>query len=196
MNTDFNLIIVILIYSLIGKMFTLCSPGKIKINPKSSYYLTIMHQGCILPFLSLRHLLGYNNYRLMFTTTFSCILVDFFINIEIWFKDYKFVLHHLLTLLLLLCTIFVNDEYMFIPTMNLLCMEIGSLWLSVTDVFPTNLNYKIRFYIYVISRIINLPFNYLLIINSGFLKIYWIIFSISLYTHNFFIAKHMYKKLR
>jgi len=197
MHTDFNLIIQILIYSLIGKVFTICLPGKIKINPKSSYYLAIIHQGYILPFLGLRHLLGYDNhFRLIFSTTFSYFLVDFFINREIWFIDYKFVLHHLLTLLLVCCTILVDDEYMFLPTMNLLCMEFGSLWLSVTDIFPTDLNYKLRFYFYVISRIINLPFNYLLIINSGFLKIYWIIFSISLYTHNLFVAMHMYKNLR
>jgi hypothetical protein len=197
MHTDSNLIITILIYFLIGKIFTICLPGKIKINPSSSYYLAIMHQGYILPFLGLRHLLGYDNhFRLMFTTTFSYFLVDFFINRDIWFIDYKFVLHHLITLLLACCTIFVHDEDIYFPTMNLLCMEIGSLWLSVTDIFPTNLNYKLRFYFYVISRIINLPFNYLMIINSGFLKIYWIILSTLIYTHNLFIAKYMYKKLR
>ena len=85
---------------------------------------------------------------------------------------------------------------MFLPTMNLLGMEIGSLWLSVTDVYPTNLNYKLRFYFYVISRIIILPSIYLLIINSESLKIYWLVFSTLLYTHNLFVAMHMYKNLR
>ena len=132
----------------------------------------------------------------MFSTTFSYFLLDFLINKDIWCKNLKFVLHHLVTLILIICTIFLNDENMFFPTMNLLGMEIGSLWLSVTDVYPTNLNYKLRFYFYVISRIIILPSIYLLIINSESLKIYWLVLSMLLYTHNFFVAIHMYKNLR
>ena len=197
MHTDFNLLISIFIYYFLSKILFLCFPGKIKEYPKTSYYLAIIHQGYMLPFLGIRSLLGYEqNYRLMFSSTFSYFLIDFLINKDIWFRNSSFVLHHLVTLLLVLCTIFVDDSNMFLPTMNLLCMESGSLWISVTDVYPTNLNYRIRFYSYVISRLINLIFIYLLIINSGFLKIYWVIFSTLLYTHNFLIGKRMYKKLR
>ena len=155
MHTDYNLLITIFIYYLISKVLLLSFPGKIKEYPRASYYLAIIHQGYMLPFLAIRSLLGYeNNYRLMFSTTFSYFLIDFLINKDIWCKNFKFVLHHLVTLILIICTIFLNDENMFFPTMNLLGMEIGSLWLSVTDVYPTNLNYKLRFYFYVISRII------------------------------------------
>lgn len=197
MHTDFNLLITIFIYYLISKVLLLSFPGKIKGYPRSSYYLAIIHQGYMLPFLAIRSLLGYeNNSRLMFSTTFSYFLIDFLINKDIWCKNFKFVLHHLVTIILIICTIFLNDENMFLPTMNLLGMEIGSLWLSVTDVYPTNLNYKLRFYFYVISRIIILPSIYLLIINSESLKIYWLVFSTLLYTHNLFVAMHMYKNLR
>lgn len=197
MHTDFNLLITIFIYYLISKVLLLSFPGKIKEYPRSSYYLAIIHQGYMLPFLAIRSLLGYeNNSRLMFSTTFSYFLIDFLINKDIWCKNFKFVLHHLVTIILITCTIFLNDENMFLPTMNLLGMEIGSLWLSVTDVYPTNLNYKLRFYFYVISRIIILPSIYLLIINSESLKIYWLVFSTLLYTHNLFVAMHMYKNLR
>lgn len=197
MHTDLNLLITIFIYYLISKVLLLSFPGKIKEYPRSSYYLAIIHQGYMLPFLAIRTLLGYeNNYRLMFSTTFSYFLIDFLINKDIWCKNFKFVLHHLVTIILVICTIFVNDENMFLPTMNLLCMELGSLWLSVTDVYSTNLNYKLRFYFYVISRIIILPFTYLLIINSDSLKIYWLMLSGLLFTHNLFVAKHMYKNLR
>lgn len=197
MHTDYNLLITIFIYYLISKVLLLSFPGKIKEYPRASYYLAIIHQGYMLPFLAIRSLLGYeNNSRLMFSTTFSYFLLDFLINKDIWCKNLKFVLHHLVTLILIVCTIFLNDENMFFPTMNLLGMEIGSLWLSVTDVYPTNLNYKLRFYFYVISRIIILPSIYLLIINSESLKIYWLVLSMLLYTHNFFVAIHMYKNLR
>ena len=99
-------------------------------------------------------------------------------------------------MVLVSCTIFVNDEDMFLPTMNLLLMETGSLWISVADVYPTNMNYKLRFYFYLLSRLINLPFNYLLIRSSGELKNYWIILSILLYLHNIRIGYYMYTKLR
>jgi len=197
MYADFNLLTTIIIYFSFGSLLLFLFPGKIKKFHKASYYLAILHQGYVLPFFAIQHLLGFNNnYRILFTSTYSYFLADFFINRNIWLLDLKFVFHHLITMVLVSSTIFVKDEDMFLPTMNLLLMETGSLWISVTDVYPTNLNYKLRFYFYLLSRLVNLPFNYLLIRSSGELKNYWIILSILLYLHNIRIGYYMYTKLR
>lgn len=197
MYTDYNLLTTTFIYFSLGNILLFLFPGKIKKFHNASYYLAILHQGYILPFFAIQHLLGFNNnYRIIFTSTYSYFLADFFINRNIWLLDLKFVFHHLITMLLVSCTIFVNDEYMFLPTMNLLSLETGSLWISVTDIYPTNLNYKLRFYLYLSSRLITVPVTYLLIKSSGDLQNYWIILSILLYIHNMQIGYYMYTKLR
>ena len=197
MDTKIEFVIILFLYYGITKYLLISAPGYIKLHPKASYYLSIIHQGYVLPFFMCRQILGYgNNYKLMFISTLCYFLLDFLINKEIWCKDIKFVIHHLVTITLIGLVINVDEEKLFYPAISLFLLEIGSLWLSVTDVFPSKLNYNIRYYSYLVTRIIDIPIIYEAVINSGDLKLDWGGLSILLYLHNIFICRRMYISLR
>lgn len=192
----------LLFYSVTGYILNNLFPGKVKNKFKyASYYLTIIHQGLILPYYFIIRNLGTNDLetsQIMCISTINYFLVDLVINRNQILKDYKFLLHHLITIGVVSFGVFLCDITSYYIIGVLFCLEFGSLWLSVTDLYPTNLNYKLRFYFYLLSRVINLKY-----FNDAVIDIYtnlplnlfllFFIGMIGLYCHNMLIGYYLYR---
>lgn len=194
----------LLIYSLLGITFNYFNPCKIKRKFKyASYYLTIFHQGIILPYYYLNIDANSKSIQIqetMFLSTISYFLVDLFINKNQIFKNIKFLAHHLLSIILLNFAIFNFDLSKYYVIGILFYLEFGSLWISITDLFPSRINYKLRFFFYLWSRIFILKLLTILIYNNYLIldfRLFLIhsFISFFLYFHNCIIAYYLYKKI-
>ena len=194
---------ILFFYSLGGLFLNFINPGKVRNKFKyASYYLTIIHQGFVLPYYYILNFVkdSLKISKLMCVTTICYFIVDLVTNQSQIFKDLKFLMHHLITISLVSVGLLIlNIEFKSYIVNALFSLEFGSLWLSVTDLFPTKLNYKLRFYLYVISRTITLIFLYECHKDIwGFkdnMYIFYgsLFFSLLLYSHNILIGYYLYK---
>tara|TARA_X000000950_G_scaffold265505_1_gene339859 strand:- start:686 stop:1333 length:648 start_codon:yes stop_codon:yes gene_type:complete len=192
----------LLFYSVTGYILNYLFPGKVKNKFKyASYYLTLLHQGLILPYYFVIRNLDIDDLgttQIMCISTINYFFVDSVINRSQIFKDYKFLLHHLITISVVLFGVILCDLRSYYIIGILFCLEFGSLWLSVTDLYPTKLNYKLRFYFYLLSRVINLKFLKDAVIDNYNNLPFTLFFlftlgMVLLYCHNILIGYYLYK---
>lgn len=183
-------------YFVVGNILEIYNSNLVKKKFKyASYYLTIAHQGIVLPLLYFPNLICYNSNisKVLLQSTISYFITDFYINRNVILKDYKFILHHFITVFLIWSNLSMYEKNYLINSTTIL--ELGSLWLSVTDLYPNNLNYKIRFYLYLLSRLVALKSIYDYILDyTNKINIYIKIAGVSiLYIHNVVIGYYLYK---
>lgn len=185
-------------YSFAALIFDTINSDKVKNKFKyASYYLTIIHQGFVLPYYYIPNIVNqdFERSNLIFLSNISYFIVDLFINRHIIKKDFKFLFHHILTIFLCIYGIkSINFNYKFCTESCLVILEMGSLWLSVTDIYPTKLNYKLRFYFYILSRILAINYVYEYIILDDGINFYIkLIPSVAMYLHNALIGYYLYR---
>lgn len=187
---------ILVCYFVVGNILEIYNSNLVKKKFKyASYYLTIAHQGIVLPLLYFPNLICYNSNisKVLLQSTISYFITDFYINRNVILKDYKFILHHFITVFLIWSNLSMYEKNYLVNCTTIL--ELGSLWLSVTDLYPNNLNYKIRFHLYLLSRLIALKSIYDYILDyTNKINIYIKIAGVSiLYMHNVIIGYYLYK---
>lgn len=190
---------ILVCYFILGNILEIYNSDLVKNKFKyASYYLTITHQGIVLPLLYFPNLIFCNSNisKVLLQSTISYFITDFYINRHVVLKDYKFILHHFIAVFLICSNLSMYERNYVIN--GTIILELGSLWLSVTDLYPNKLNYKIRFYLYLLSRLIVLKsiseyiFDY-----TNNTNIYVKITGVSiLYLHNALIGYYLYKGMR
>ena len=186
-------------YFILGNILEIYNSNLVKNKFKyASYYLTIAHQGLVLPLLYFPNLIYCNSNisKVLLQSTISYFITDFYINRNVILKDYKFILHHFITVFLIWSNLSMYKKSYLANCTTIL--ELGSLWLSVTDLYPNNLNYKMRFHLYLLSRLFALKsiseyiFDY-----TNNINIYIKTAGVSiLYIHNILIGYYLYKGMR
>ena len=190
---------ILVCYFILGNILEIYNSDLVKNKFKyASYYLTITHQGIVLPLLYFPNLIYCNPdiSKVLLQSTISYFITDFYINRNVVLKDYKFILHHFIAVFLICSNLSMYKKNYVVN--GTIILELGSLWLSVTDLYPNKLNYKIRFYLYLLSRLITLKsiseyiFDY-----TNNTNIYAKITGVSiLYLHNALIGYYLYKGMR
>ena len=186
-------------YFILGNILEIYNSNLVKNKFKyASYYLTIIHQGLVLPLLYFPNLIycNPNISKVLLQSTISYFITDFYINRNVVLNDYKFILHHFISVFLIWSNLSMYQKSYLVNCTTIL--EFGSLWLSVTDLYPNNFNYKMRFYLYLLSRLIVQKYVYEYVLDyTNNTNIYIKITGVSvLLLHNTLIGYYLYKGMR
>ena len=163
------LLYVITLYFSLRLAFNLIMPGlHEKAATKSGrqysrqqYMMVFLHKGFILPLCGLGWQRGFLPPELVYLLTGAYVVSDSMVNARpvrggSWGGNIGVHAHHIFTLLL--CTVGAHleagpvNEGAFV----ILVGEVGSLFLTVTILHPTPLNVRLRFFTFVLSRLIAL----------------------------------------
>lgn len=143
-------------------------PGKIRGYTRQQYVVTLGHQAFLLPFLGIAWYLGFfrrEGSSFIYLLTGAYMVSDSIVNYspvsgcvatfrqsERPHYSYSVHVHHVFTVAL--CALgttlpgWLEDE----GAVAILIGEAGSLWITVTLLWPTHINYILRFYTFFISR--------------------------------------------
>jgi len=154
------------IYAVVRVAVELLFPGKVRGYTVQQYTLSFFHQAIVLPGLSICWLLDLmpDAATLVYLMTGAYLASDSFINYTPVSGcvagatgagasfSWGVHAHHLITVLLCALGTALPPWPVKEGAMCILLGEAGSLWISVTLLRPTPLNFAIRFYTFVISR--------------------------------------------
>ena len=156
-------------YCVIRLAFELSLPGKIRGYTHQQYVVTLGHQAVLLPCLGIAWYLNFfrDGSSLIYLLTGAYMLSDSIVNYSpvagcvSAFRDtekptfsYAVHNHHFLTVAL--CALgttlpaWLEDE----GAVCILIGEAGSLWITVTLLWPTPINFVLRFYTFLASRMV------------------------------------------
>ena len=142
-------------------------PGKHKGYTYQQYIVTLFHQACLLPLLGLGWSLGWwrrEGSSLIYLLTGAYMISDSIVNYSPVSGcvtsptskphfSWAVHTHHIFTFVL--CGLgttlppWAEDE----GAVAVLLGEAGSLWITITQLWPTNVNFLLRFYLFLFTRL-------------------------------------------
>jgi hypothetical protein len=158
-------------------------------------YIALSFQCIILPYLVIKYYINsinsinyINNYNLILETTASYLITDC---VEILIlKDYKYLVHHFISLFILYYTLYIPIETYNYVVNNIVVLELGSSFVTIPIIFRYKILFTIRPLVFFVSR-------FLVIINTSNLimepileyniKCGIIVLSLVLISHNLYI---------
>ena len=186
----------ILLYGLL-RIFFLSLVGRkvIKKYPKYQYYSSVTFQNIILPILLILYSFKQIKSEYIYLSCFSYFLTD--IPELIYLKDTPLLIHHVLSMMLLLCANYLDDSVQLYCILHVFILELGSSILSIPYVFKYDILKKCRFPIFTISRILSFFTLYNIISSENVgksVKQIIIFFKILVYIYNYQLISILYKK--
>eukprot|EP01062_Namystynia_karyoxenos_P066418 TRINITY_DN60352_c0_g1_i1.p1 TRINITY_DN60352_c0_g1~~TRINITY_DN60352_c0_g1_i1.p1 ORF type:complete len:224 (+),score=66.83 TRINITY_DN60352_c0_g1_i1:79-750(+) len=163
-----------------------------------SYYVAVFHQGVVLPALGLALLCGVGPGslpdELIYATTAAYFISDFG---DCCVADRILVVHHILSVTIALAGQTLAPAPYRYGAYNVLFLEAGALWIHLHDLYPSALNRWLRFATYVLSRLAMAVTTRLLLAElPRWEQIAFLIPTLALCAHNFFVATKMWKAAR
>ena len=155
----------ILLFS-VFRFFTwlICKDNNLKGYPLYTYYVSVIFQVLILPFLCILYYFGIISAQIILNISFGYFISDM---PQLYFlKDNILMVHHILAMICIFLGKFVHIDLLYYPIVNTLAMELGSAILSLPYIFKLPFLYKIRTLVYLISRIFSFYNSYLFIIDE------------------------------
>lgn len=160
---------------------------------KYTNYISLLFQMIIIPI----YFIYYLHYDYIYINIIYICIHYFLSDIPelIYNKNYKYIIHHIISISILYVCTFANSNIKNNIIYNICLLKLGSSTLSITSIF--NYKYIYRPYIFFISRIFAIinTIN-ILIINNYSIKINILlcILSFSLIFHNYYIFNNLIKK--
>jgi len=159
-------------YAVLRVLCELALPGTHRSFTYQQYVLTLAHQALVLPLCTAGWMLGYSNGDLIYLLTGAYLASDSIINYTPvsgcvtpapthgprfkWGSGWVHA-HHAFTFVL--CALGPNlpPESISDGILCILLGEGGSLWISVTLLWPNPVNFALRFWAFLISRLVAFP---------------------------------------
>ena len=155
-------------------------------------YIAISFQCIILPYLVIKYYnnsINYiNNYNLILETTASYLITDC-VELVI-LKDYKYLVHHFISLFILYYTLYIPIETHNYVVNNILVLELGSSFVTIPIIFRYKILFTIRPLVFFVSRFLVIINTYNLIMEPILeynIKCGIIVLSLVLISHNLYI---------
>ena len=186
----------ILLYGLL-RIFFLSIVGRklIKKYPKYQYYSSITFQNIILPIILFLYFNKSIKSDYIYISCFSYFLTD--IPELIYLKDKPLFIHHILSMVLLLCAYYLDDSVQLYCILHVFILELGSSILSLPYIFNYDILKKCKFPIFTLSRFLSLFTLYYIISSKNvrnITKLIIIFFKILVYIYNSQLIMILYKK--
>lgn len=153
-----------------------------------SYYTSILFQLIYLPRLTILYYSNKISYKYIILSSINYFVTDF--PEIIYSKLYKYFSHHLISISILIGSLYIPDNLKKNVIINLLCMEIGSSVLSLDIFFKLNLLKPI---IFGLTRLISLFNGIYMIYKTDNIKLKYIltILTILLMLNNMNVLKKL-----
>jgi len=172
-----------------------CKRDNLKGYPMYTYYVAIIFQMLILPFLCILYYFNFVGAQIIFNISIGYFMSD--IPQLIILKDNSLIGHHILGMTCIYLGKYIHKDLLYYPLVNTFTMELGSAFLSLPNILKLPFLYKIRTFIYTISRVFSFYNGYLCITDhrmdyntSVFLKF----IAILLFIHNVLLLFKLVKK--
>ena len=181
----------------IFRFFTwlICKGDNLKGYPLYTYYVSVIFQVLILPFLCILYYFGILSGQIILNISIGYFISDM---PQLYFlKDNSLMIHHVLAMIYIYLGKYVHTELLYYPIVNTLVMELGSSILSLPYIFKLPFLYKIRTLVYLISRIFSFYNSYLFIIDNKLDYNKYVFFkylTILLLIHNTYLFYKLLKK--
>lgn len=126
----------------------------IKKYPRYMYYVSFFFQIILLPLLFFFFNLKLITSDIIYNTSIAYFASDF--PQLIYLKDKYMIIHHILSILLLSFGFYLQESTQYYCITHLLILEFGSSFLSIPHIFRKDILFKLRPFIFFISRLISL----------------------------------------
>ena len=181
----------------IFRFFTwlICKGDNLKGYPLYTYYVSVIFQMLILPFLCILYYFNIISPQIILNISIGYFMSDM---PQLYFlKDNSLIVHHILAMICIYLGKYVHTDLLYYPIVNTLAMELGSSILSLPYIFKWPFLYKIRTLVYLISRIFSFYNSYLFIIDERLDYNKYVFFkylTILLLIHNTYLFYKLLKK--
>lgn len=181
----------------IFRFFTwlICKGDNLKGYPLYTYYVSVIFQVLILPFLCILYYFNNISPQIILNISIGYFMSDM---PQLYFlKDTSLIVHHILAMICIYLGKYVHVDLLYYPIVNTLAMELGSSILSLPYIFRLPFLYKIRTLVYLISRIFGFYNSYLFIIDEKLDYNKFVFFkylTILLLIHNTYLFYKLLKK--
>lgn len=187
----------IVLLTLILRIFYMITCGRdmIKRYPKYQYYFSITFQNFILPLLTTLFLLKRLDSKFIYICCFSYFLTD--VPELIYLKDYLLIIHHVLSILLLLCANYLDESVQKYCVLHVSILELGSSILSLPNISNKKIFKQSKLPVFALSRFISLFTLYFILTSdkvSNNYKIIIVLFKFLVYIYNSQLILILYRK--
>jgi hypothetical protein len=186
------------VYIFIRLLANKLAPGDINGWRKQEYYVSIFHQSVVLPACFVIYWAGsYDFLDVAFIGTVGYFMSDIILNYDLPVFEWSFAAHHVVASILIILARQLPEILAMLGGASLVVLELGGLMISVADVVPSPLAFRLRCYTYIVSRVITFAiFSYMLWAANFVQTVTLGINMAALSIHNTIVAKAMYLGLK
>ena len=181
----------------IFRFFTwlICKGDNLKDYPLYTYYVSVIFQMLILPFLCILYYFNIISPQIILNISIGYFMSDM---PQLYFlKDTSLIVHHILAMTCIYLGKYIHKDLLHYSLINIFTMEFGSAFLSLPNILKLPFLYKIRTIIYTISRMFSFYNGYLCITDERLnynISLYLKSIAILLFIHNVLLLFKLVKK--